>query len=79
MNKTYNSIKKIKNKTIVSYDSLIRTKKELENEMSNLQREKDLKVDRINNQYEARIDAVIRTLRLVESEIDKSKEYLKVN
>lgn len=79
MNKTYNSIKKIKNKTIISYDSLIRTKKELENEMSNLQREKDLKVDRINNQYEARIDAVIRTLRLVESEIDKSKEYLKVN
>ena len=43
MNRAFNNIRKIKNTTIISYDNLIQTKKELENEMSNLQREKDLK------------------------------------
>ena len=79
MNRAYNNIRKIKNTTIISYDNLIQTKKELENEMSNLQREKDLKVDRINNEYETKIDAIVRAINFVDSEISKSKEYLKIN
>lgn len=79
MNRAFNNIRKIKNTTIISYDNLIQTKKELENEMSNLQREKDLKVDRINNEYETKIDAIVRAINFVDSEISKSKEYLKIN
>ena len=79
MNRAFNNIRKIKNTTIISYDNLIQTKKELENEMSNLQREKDLKVDRINNEYETKIDAIVRAINFVDSAISKSKEYLKIN
>ena len=79
MNRAFNNIRKIKNTTIISYDNLIQTKKELENEMSNLQREKDLKVDRINNEYATKIDAIVRAINFVASAISKSKEYLKIN
>ena len=79
MNRAFNNIRKIKNTTIISYDNLIQTKKEIENEISNLQREKDLKVDRINNEYETKIDAIVRAINFVDSEISKSKEYLKIN
>lgn len=69
----------IKNTTMASYDELLSQKRNLENMMANLQREKDLKVDRINNKYEAEIEQVLRALNVLDNEIDKAKMYVNDN
>lgn len=69
----------IKNTTMASYDELLSQRRNLENMMANLQREKDLKVDRINNKYEAEIEQVLRALNVLDNEIDKAKMYVNDN
>ena len=70
---------KIKNNTMVSFDELLSQKKLLENNLANLQREKDLKVDKINNKYDAKIELVIRALSVIDNELDKTKTYVSKN
>ena len=69
----------IKNTTMASYDEILSQRRNLENMMANLQREKDLKVDRINNKYEAEIEQVLRALNVLDNEIDKAKMYVNDN
>lgn len=70
---------KIKNGTMTRYDDLLKRKKLLENKMANVQREKDLKIDKINNDYEAQLEELLRDLKLISNEISRSKEYVKEN
>jgi len=70
---------KIKNNTMVSFDELLSQKKLLENNLANLQREKDLKVDKVNNKYDAKIELVLRALSVIDNELDKTKTYVSKN
>ena len=70
---------KIRNNTMVSFDELLSQKKLLENSLANLQREKDLKVDKVNNKYDAKIELVLRALSVVDNELDKTKTYVSKN
>lgn len=66
----------IKNNTIGSFEKMTNQYKVLENEMTNLQREKDFKVNKIEKAYEARIEQVIRAMNLLQNEMRRAKEYI---
>ena len=49
-----------RNNVVASYDSLLLQKSSLERELANIQRRKDLEVDKINKKYESKIEQVLR-------------------
>lgn len=67
---------RIKNKTITSFEELKRQHEALENEMAHLQRERDMKVDKIDRDYKAKINSVMRAADLVENEMERAKKYI---
>ena len=52
-------------------------KGEVDDLLAKTQRERDLKLDTINKQYEAKIDAILRKQKELEIIIRDTKEYVK--
>ena len=67
---------RIRNKTITSFEELKRQHEALENEMAHLQRERDMKVDKIDRDYKAKINSVIRAADLVKNEMERAQKYI---
>ena len=67
---------RIKNKTITSFEELKSQHEALENEMAHLQRERDMKVDKIDRDYAAKINSVMRAADLVKNEMERAQKYI---
>lgn len=70
----------IKRKTmlaIADINKIIEEKAQVDDMLAKVQREKDLKVDTINKQYEAKIDSILRRQKELELIIKDTKEYVK--
>lgn len=70
----------IKKHTLVAdYRKLINNQQGLENELRNVQRERDLKVDAINSKYQFEIDRIMRDLEMTKLIIEASKKFVEEN
>ena len=58
-------------------NKIVEQKGEVDDLLAKTQRERDLKVDTINKQYEAKIDAILRRQKELEIIIRDTKEYVK--
>lgn len=58
-------------------NKIVEQKGEVDDLLAKTQRERDLKVDTINKQYEAKIDAILRKQKELEIIIRDTKEYVK--
>lgn len=58
-------------------NKIVEQKGEVDDLLAKTQRERDLKVDIINKQYEAKIDAILRKQKELEIIIRDTKEYVK--
>lgn len=70
----------IKRKTmlaIADINKIVEEKAQIDDMLAKTQREKDLKVDTINKQYEAKIDSILRRQKELELIIKDTKEYVK--
>lgn len=70
----------IKRKTmlaITDINKIIEEKAQVDDMLTKVQRKKDLKVDTINKQYEAKIDSILRRQKELELIIKDTKEYVK--
>jgi hypothetical protein len=70
----------IKRKTmlaIADINKIVEQKGQVDDLLAKTQRERDLKVDTINKQYEAKIDAILRRQKELEIIIRDTKEYVK--
>lgn len=68
-----------KQSIISSYDKLLNKKQYFLDKMSNIGREKDYRVQKIEKKYEAKIDALIRKEQSCSLQIEISKKYLDKN
>ena len=62
---------------IADINKIIEEKAQVDDMLAKTQREKDLKVDTINKQYEAKIDGILRRQKELELIIKDTKEYVK--
>lgn len=70
-------MKKLTEKSVINkYDALIKNQQELINEMANTGREKDYKVQKIEKEYEAKIDVITRKLQAVALQIETVQRYV---
>lgn len=58
-------------------NKIVEQKGEVDDLLAKTQRERDLKLDTINKQYEAKIDAILRKQKELEIIIRDTKEYVK--
>ena len=58
-------------------NKIVEQKGEVDDLLAKTQRERDLKVDIINKQYEAKIDVILRKQKELEIIIRDTKEYVK--
>lgn len=58
-------------------NKIVEQKGEVDDLLAKTQRERDLKVDIINKQYEAKIDTILRKQKELEIIIRDTKEYVK--
>lgn len=70
---------KKRNEVVASYDNLLEQKSRLERELANVQRKKDLEVDKINKKYESKIEYIIRQQNANNMQIELAKRYTKEN
>lgn len=66
-----------KEDAVRAYNNLVKSKSIAEDNMSNLQREKDYKVQCIEKKYESRINVYINQIDYYNLEIEKVKKYIK--
>lgn len=66
-----------KEDAVRAYNNLVKSKSIAEDSMSNLQREKDYKVQCIEKKYESRINVYINQIDYYNLEIEKVKKYIK--
>lgn len=71
--------KKAKPEIVKDYRKLIAQKQSIENDISNLGRERDLRVDAINAKYQFKIDKALRDLSMIDLMITASKTFVKEN
>lgn len=64
---------------VKDYRKQINQEQKLENDLRNLQRERDLKVDAINSRYQYEIDKVMRDLAIAKLMIEASKKFVEEN
>ena len=70
-------MKKTTEKTVIDrYNALVRRQQELIDNMSNLGREKDYKVQKIERNYNSQIDNTTRELQAVALQIETIKKYI---
>ena len=62
---------------IADINKIVEEKAQIDDMLAKTQREKDLKVDTINKQYEAKIDGILRRQKELELIIKDTKEYVK--
>lgn len=62
---------------ISDINKIVEQKGQVDDLLAKTQRERDLKVDTINKQYEAKIDAILRRQKELEIIIRDTKEYVK--
>lgn len=62
--------------TVKSYQALIKRQQETMTKLSNVGREKDYKVQKIEKKYEAQIDDLVRELEAIDLQIDVAKRYV---
>ena len=62
---------------IADINRVVEQKQQIDDLLAKTQREKDLKVDTINKQYEAKIDQILRKQKELEMIIRDTKEYVK--
>ena len=62
---------------ISDINRIVEQKGQVDDLLAKTQRERDLKVDTINKQYEAKIDAILRRQKELEIIIRDTKEYVK--
>lgn len=62
---------------IADINKIVEEKAQIDDMLAKTQREKDLKVDTINKQYEAKIDSILRRQKELELIIKDTKEYVK--
>ena len=72
----HNKMRKIKNRVISSYEDLVCELEEVENQMAHMQRERDMRVNQIDNYYKAKIALLIRTSNLIKDEMQRTKKYI---
>lgn len=68
-----------KNSILPDYDDLLNRLQDANNTMQNLQREKDYKITTIANQYDAKIDFVLREINSLEIQIKNAVSYVNNN
>lgn len=61
---------------IDKYDELIKKQQRLMDDMSNTGREKDYKVQKIEKEYDSKIDIITRKLQAVALQIDTVQRYI---
>ena len=69
-----------KRKTMLAITDINKKKEkkaQVDDMLTKVQRKKDLKVDTINKQYEAKIDSILRRQKELELIIKDTKEYVK--
>lgn len=70
-------MKTLNEKSVISkYDALVKRQQNLMNEMANTGREKDYKVQKIEKEYEAKIDVITRELQAVALQIETVQRYV---
>lgn len=62
---------------ISDINKIVEQKGKVDDLLAKTQRERDLKVDTINKQYEAKIDAILRRQKELDIIIRDTKEYVK--
>ena len=62
--------------TVKCYQELIKRQQETMTKLSNVGREKDYKVQKIEKKYEAQIDDLVRELEAIDLQIDVAKRYV---
>lgn len=67
----------MKQKSVVDkYNDLLKKKKKIEDNISNLQREKDYKVQLMEKKYQSMIDENLNDLDAINGEIDQTQKYI---
>lgn len=70
-------MKKTTEQTVINkYEQLVRRQQTLIDDMSNLGREKDYKVQKIERDYNSKIDNITRELQAVALQIEGVKKYI---
>jgi len=64
---------------INDYAKLIKLKEQLQKKMSKLGRERDLKVNMIDDAYQNKINSIVRDLDFIEGEIANAKKFVSKN
>ena len=67
------------NKVVNKIDALVNKKQKLVLEYKKLQRQRDLKVDTINQKYSDKIDRVLRKVEFVKMQMEQANEYARKN
>lgn len=64
-----------KNKAVNSIDELVNKNEALNAKMERLQKEKDLKLNKIDNNYQNKIDRVLRQINFNEMQMKQAHTY----
>lgn len=72
-------MKQKQNKIVNSMDQLLNKKQNLKLEYKRLQRQRDLKVDTLNQKFGNKIDNVLREAEFVDMQIDQARKYANSN
>lgn len=67
------------NVVVASYDKLLERKSRLEKNLINVQRKRDLDLDKINKKYESQIEYILRQQKSCDMQIELAKKYTKEN
>ena len=63
------------NVVVAGYDDLLEKRSGLEKQLINIQRKKDLDLDKINKKYESKIEQIIRKQKSCDMQIELAKKY----
>ena len=66
----------IRKDVIKSYEALVRKQQKLMDEMSNIGREKDYRVQKIEKKYNSKIDNLVRSQQAIALQVEISKRYV---
>jgi hypothetical protein len=68
----------LKERTVInSYEKLIKKQQALMNKMSNISRERDYRLKKIENRFDAKIDCLVREQEALNLIVDATQEYVR--
>ncbi len=65
----------MKNKAVNEIDNLINEDNKLELQLKELQRKRDLKVDKVDKKYSNKIDAILRRQDFINEQMVQARKY----